>query len=522
MAYVDHAFSISDEDIMMDSSYNVNNHPLIKEIAFVVSLIVFRTQKKRGRRKGRWWTTVALLVLLCCFAITGAVLFLFVLMGKRKYVAATMGDALLQMHEYDSDGTETSQSSHTSVCRPRDVTPSLELQPQRSQPSLVPTVLLRGGMVVVVLRESRNGDDLLYAPEGLKQVVIDSCNKLWKDHKHKTKTNHYKPFKNDPNINEKVPLDILPEQWWVMVEYWSSKDAMKIASRNSKNRELRSPVHRTGRTPFADVRHKMMTDEESTNKMSVFMKTRMITDPDVKLLLVQDKIFHNLVGNDGHGYCKTHGIGVPRSAVYKKDVSPSQASSSSTVEEITQQVCQTVTEEIEQRLTVEIEQRVTEKLKAEFEQVRAWMDFIRSQGGLSGIQLPNASSGRQQVRKSVGDHDSQDDELLGSPVQKFAFAVAFIAPQFPRIDMSTSSNNDAGFFQNKRCKCGKKAGVYISESEKNPGKLYFKCANKACDYFAWGVPPTGNGSNIQKSRDDYDFARNNEVVNILERLDANQ
>ncbi|XP_028114042.1 uncharacterized protein LOC114312063 [Camellia sinensis] len=220
-----------------------------------------------------------------------------------------------------------------------------------------------------------------------------------------------------------------------MVEYWSSKDAMKIASRNSKNRELRGPVHRTGRTPFADVRHKMMTDGESTNKMSVFMKTRMITDPDVKLFLdeyneqlsmideplrteeVQDKIFHNLVGKDGHGYCKTYGIGVPRSAVYKKDVSPSQASSSSTVEEITQQVRQTVTEEIEQRLTVEIEQRVTEKLKTEFEQVRAWMDFIRSQGGLSGIQLPNASSGRQQVRKSVGDHDSQDDELLGSPVQ---------------------------------------------------------------------------------------------------------
>ncbi|CAL5327696.1 unnamed protein product [Camellia sinensis] len=221
----------------------------------------------------------------------------------------------------------------------------------------------------------------------------------------------------------------------VMVEYWSSKDAMKIASRNSKNRELRGLVHRTGRTPFADVRHKMMTDGESTNKMSVFMKTRMITDPDVKLFLdeyneqlsmideplrteeVQDKIFHNLVGKDGHGYCKTYGIGVPRSAVYKKDVSPSQASSSSTVEEITQQVRQTVTEEIEQRLTVEIEQRVTEKLKAEFEQVRAWMDFIRSQGGLSGIQLPNAFSGRQQVRKSVGDHDSQDDELLGSPVQ---------------------------------------------------------------------------------------------------------
>ncbi|KAI8004912.1 UDP-glycosyltransferase 75C1 [Camellia lanceoleosa] len=76
-----------------------------------------------------------------------------------------------------------------------------------------------------------------------------------------------------------------------------------------------------------------------------------------------------------------------------------------------------ITQEIEQRLTVEIEQRVTEKLKVEFEQIRAWMDFIRSQGGPSGIQLPNASSGRQEVRKSVRDHDSHDDELLGSPVQ---------------------------------------------------------------------------------------------------------
>ncbi|KAF5956851.1 hypothetical protein HYC85_004076 [Camellia sinensis] len=36
---------------------------------------------------------------------------------------------------------------------------------------------------------------------------------------------------------------------------------------------------------------------------------------------------------------------------------------------------------------------------------------------LDDLSLPNASSGRQQVRKSVGDHDSQDDELLGSPVQ---------------------------------------------------------------------------------------------------------
>ncbi|CAL5328590.1 unnamed protein product [Camellia sinensis] len=43
MAYVDHAFSISDEDIMMDSSYSLNNRPPIKEIALAVSLLVFGT-----------------------------------------------------------------------------------------------------------------------------------------------------------------------------------------------------------------------------------------------------------------------------------------------------------------------------------------------------------------------------------------------------------------------------------------------------------------------------------------------
>ncbi|KAF2321938.1 hypothetical protein P3X46_010191 [Hevea brasiliensis] len=41
MAYVDHAFSITDDDIMMETSYVVNNRPPIKEIALAVSLLVF-------------------------------------------------------------------------------------------------------------------------------------------------------------------------------------------------------------------------------------------------------------------------------------------------------------------------------------------------------------------------------------------------------------------------------------------------------------------------------------------------
>ncbi|XP_010539402.1 PREDICTED: transmembrane protein 230-like [Tarenaya hassleriana] len=43
MAYVDHAFSISDEDIMVGTSYTVNNRPPIKEISLAVALLVFGT-----------------------------------------------------------------------------------------------------------------------------------------------------------------------------------------------------------------------------------------------------------------------------------------------------------------------------------------------------------------------------------------------------------------------------------------------------------------------------------------------
>ncbi|KAI0497057.1 hypothetical protein KFK09_023385 [Dendrobium nobile] len=41
MAYVDHAFSISDEDVMIETSYSVSSRPPIKEIVFAVALLVF-------------------------------------------------------------------------------------------------------------------------------------------------------------------------------------------------------------------------------------------------------------------------------------------------------------------------------------------------------------------------------------------------------------------------------------------------------------------------------------------------
>ncbi|KAJ8754159.1 hypothetical protein K2173_002058 [Erythroxylum novogranatense] len=52
MAYVDLAFSIIDEDIMMETYYNINNGPPVKEIALVIILSSYMTYNRIGGDRG--------------------------------------------------------------------------------------------------------------------------------------------------------------------------------------------------------------------------------------------------------------------------------------------------------------------------------------------------------------------------------------------------------------------------------------------------------------------------------------
>ncbi|KAL6176167.1 hypothetical protein ACLB2K_052802 [Fragaria x ananassa] len=93
--------------------------------------------------------------------------------------------------------------------------------------------------------------NLVDVPEGYKPVCLKCCNTLWKDHKSKTKANHFEPNKNHPDLLSMVPPQIIADQWTVLVAYWNSEDAKAIATRNSINRETRGPSHNTGRKHFA-------------------------------------------------------------------------------------------------------------------------------------------------------------------------------------------------------------------------------------------------------------------------------
>ena len=80
----------------------------------------------------------------------------------------------------------------------------------------------------------------------------------------------------------------------------------------------------------------------------------------------------------------------------------------------------------------------------------------------------------------------------------------------------------------------KKLQCSYQNQKKNPGRLYFKCADRMCEYFGWGAASTGNASNIQRRSKashmnnedekgyDYDFDKLNEIINRLERVEANQ
>lgn len=51
---------------------------------------------------------------------------------------------------------------------------------------------------------------------------------------------------------------------------------------------------------------------------------------------MKDAIFHDLVGKDGHGYCRTYGASVPRSLVYTQEPAVAQPSTHDLIKQMEQ------------------------------------------------------------------------------------------------------------------------------------------------------------------------------------------
>ncbi|XXG54521.1 hypothetical protein AAC387_Pa03g2378 [Persea americana] len=68
-------------------------------------------------------------------------------------------------------------------------------------------------------------DNLRACPELFRPVCMSKCRKMWKDHKNKVKMQHWKPHQDAPDVLERVPKGILPDQWPQLVRYWTSEEA---------------------------------------------------------------------------------------------------------------------------------------------------------------------------------------------------------------------------------------------------------------------------------------------------------
>ncbi|XP_062012637.1 uncharacterized protein LOC133729171 [Rosa rugosa] len=103
------------------------------------------------------------------------------------------------------------------------------------------------------------------------------------------------------------------------------------------------------------------------------------------LKVVKDRIFHELIGEDGHGYCRTYGSGVPRRFIY-----PLAPSSYETTDDLIQKVTESVSKKFQDKLNM----------------LQARIDFLENKEGRGTDQIgqvPDATSGHEIRRESIGE-----------------------------------------------------------------------------------------------------------------------
>ncbi|KAJ4724464.1 Armadillo-type fold containing protein, partial [Melia azedarach] len=91
----------------------------------------------------------------------------------------------------------------------------------------------------------------------------------------------------------------------------------------------------------------------------------------------------------------------------------------------------------------------------------------------------------------------------------------------PQSMSSTSGginiNGDIIKMKNRECFCGDKAGIRVSESSRNPNKIYFICQSRKCKYFEWWTP-TEDEYIMKYVENKNDVVLSNDMLNDLKMV----
>ncbi|KAL3500292.1 hypothetical protein ACH5RR_039385 [Cinchona calisaya] len=153
-------------------------------------------------------------------------------------------------------------------------------------------------------------------PPVYKINCMKSLDEKWRSWESVLKGTYFKG-KSMEEALANVPAQVQPEQWKVLVEYWSLENVQSIADKNG-------PSHRTDRTPHAIIRQEMKDKGLETDQLSVYIRTR--TDPNgvpkgqmreklsqipatEQTSEVKQRIFKEVMGSECRGYARTVGLG---------------------------------------------------------------------------------------------------------------------------------------------------------------------------------------------------------------------
>ncbi|KAH7659869.1 putative transposase Ptta/En/Spm plant protein [Dioscorea alata] len=169
----------------------------------------------------------------------------------------------------------------------------------------------------------------------LKEWVLLSFNKKWKDFKCQLKRTHYSSFKGDKvGAKGNRPVELEKVEWNWLVDYWES-DAGKMREEKSIiNRGKQNMPHASGTKSFARrfYEESIRNDGVEPSRLDMFYKLHkkkmghllmpllqneaqlntlvsQLPEESQSSNMLKDKIFSQVMGEDNRGCCKMYGLG---------------------------------------------------------------------------------------------------------------------------------------------------------------------------------------------------------------------
>ncbi|XP_057779523.1 uncharacterized protein LOC130998105 [Salvia miltiorrhiza] len=112
--------------------------------------------------------------------------------------------------------------------------------------------------------------------DNYKNNCLRKIGKLWKDWKGRLKAKYYTPHRHDKSyVLSKCPQRVEPDQWPILVNYWSSNNAKKLSKTNRNSRKLVKLPPRMGRKDMAGAKDEYRREHgKEPSKLDLFIYSR--------------------------------------------------------------------------------------------------------------------------------------------------------------------------------------------------------------------------------------------------------